>query len=189
MVETVLLVVLIVVLFLTTVCSVFAMVRLRRKMNSQGEESLDAGFDICINELNKMGSLIKSDLDEKYKEILFLYNLIEDRHKQIESLVSKGRTRVSFEDAVDEIEANVVMPAYEELYDFEDFVERKSSKPYSEPVKPMQNESEGDYMRSSIPDHKVILQMSEQGLSIADIAKDLGIGQGEVKLILNIARK
>ena len=92
-------------------------------------------------------------------------------------------------DTVDEVEANVVMPAYEELYNFEDFVEQKSAKPYSEQVKSMQNESEGDYARSSIPDHKVILQMSEKGLNVADIAKDLGIGQGEVKLILNIARK
>ena len=190
MVETVLLVVLIVVLFLTTVLSVFAMVKLRKKTSSESAENLDAGFDICISELNKMGSLIKSDLDARYKEILFLYNLIEDRHKQIESIVNKTRARFeSFEDTVDEIEGREVMPAYEELYDFGEFVDQKFTKPYTDPAESAQNVSESESYRSYIPDHKVILQMSEQGLGIADIARELGIGQGEVKLILNIANK
>ena len=187
MTETVLIVVLIVVLFLTTVISIHAMAKLRRKTNSESADSLDAGFEICINELNKMGSLIKSDLDAKYKEILFLYNLIEEKHKQIESLVSKNNTRASFDEAAREVDAEEVMPAYEELYGFDDFVEQVVAEPNIEPVSYVQSES--DVPRSYIPDHKVILRMSEQGLSIADIARELGIGQGEVKLILNIASK
>ena len=187
--EVVLIVTLIVVLFLTTVISVLAMVKLRRKTDIANDENLDAGFEICINELNKMGSLIKSDIDAKYKEILFLYNLIEDKHKQIEALVAKDKTRASFDDAVKETEAMKVMPAYEELYGFEDFVEQKYSLPEYEPAAYVQNESEIVSTRSYIPDHKVILRMSEQGLGVADIAKELGIGQGEVKLILNIANK
>ena len=181
-----LLVVLIVVLFLTTVCSVFAMVKLRKKMSSASEENLDAGFDICINELNKMGSLIKSDLDARYKEILFLYDLIEDRHRQIEALVNQRRA--SFEAVVEEARAKEVVPAYEELYNFEDFVEQKFPES-NELATSMRNETQGDHTRASLPDRKVILEMSERGQGIADIAKELGIGQGEVKLILNIANR
>lgn len=163
MTETLLLVVLIVVLFLITVISVVAMVRLRKKARIVNSENLDAGFEICINELNKLGSLIKSDLDAKYKEILFLYDLIEDKHKQIEVLVSKK--------------------------DYEEPEPLKFLEPTDEMAVTSYNETESDYPRLIKPDHKIILQKSEQGLGVADIAKELGIGQGEVKLILNIASK
>ena len=176
------LVALIVVLFLITAISVFAMAKMRSKMKSASEESLDASFDICISELNKMGSLIKSELDAKYKEILFLYELIEDRHKQIEGLVTKNEIRANFEDVAEESED--VAPFYEEVYGIEEFGE-----PVYEPEAPAQIESQDDYSRSYIPDHKVILEMSDRGMQISDIAKELGIGQGEVKLILKIARK
>ena len=159
--ETVLLVVLIVVLFLITVISIYAMVKLRRKTSGTSSESLDAGFDICIRELNKMGSLIKSDIDARYKEILFLYSLIEDKHKQIESLVSK--------DSIEELQ------------------EEKYIEPTSETATDLYDEV--DISRSLLFDHKAIIQMNEQGYGIADIAKELGIGQGEVRLILNISNK
>ena len=159
--ETVLLIVLIVVLFLITVISIYAMVKLRRKASDISDESLDAGFEICIRELNKMGSLIKSDLDARYKEILFLYNLIEDKHKQIEMLLSK--------DSIEELQ------------------EEKHIEPISETAAELYDEA--DVSRSLLFDHKVIIQMSEQGYGVADIAKELGIGQGEVRLILNIANK
>ena len=159
MTETLLLVLLIVVLFLTTVISVIAMVRLRKRMDNRAAESLDAGFEVCIGELNKMGSLIKSDIDAKYKEILFLYNLMEDKHKQIEALVSKNDARLSFNEAIKE-----VLPS-------------ASAR------------SENDPPRVLSPNHKTILQMNEQGQGVADIARELGIGQGEVKLILSIANR
>ena len=161
--ETILLVVLIVVLFLITISSVIAMVKLRGKTNSVNTERIDAGFDICISELNKMGSLIKSDIDSKYKEILFLYDLIEDKHKQIEALVNQTSTR------------QVI---------FEPIVEQQP-----EPFAPEPFVVESDIPRPIKPNHKAIIQMNERGFSVADIAKELGIGQGEVQLILSIAGK
>ena len=187
MTETVLLIVLIVVLFLTTVISVLAMVKLRRRTKNWNEDKLDAGFDLCISELNKMGSLIKSDLDAKYKEVLFLYNLMEEKHKQVEALVSKSRTIASFDEAAMKVDDKEVMPAYKELYDFDGYTEPGITEPGNEPIAPAQSES--DVPRSYMPHHQVILRMSERGLGIADIARELGIGQGEVKLILNIAGK
>ena len=167
--ETVLLVTLVVVLFLITVVSVLAMVKLRRKTDSANVDNLDAGFDICISELNKMGSLIKSDIEAKYKEILFLYELIEDRHRQIEALVSKKEDKVSLEKRHVEEKRHVG-----EEFHVEEGRHVEEERPGEVEVK---------------PDYKAILQMSERGLGIADIARELGIGQGEVKLILNIASK
>ena len=159
MTETVLLVVLIVVLFLITAISVIAMMKLRKRSDSASAENLDAGFEVCISELNKMGSLIKSDIDAKYKEILFLYNLMEDKHKQIEALVLKNDALAGFDNVIKE----------------------------TLPAAPPQGES--DFPRALLPNHKIIIQMSERGQSVADIARELGIGQGEVKLILSIASR
>ena len=159
MTETVLLVLLIVVLFLVTVISIIAVVKLRRKIDGLSAENLDKSFEVCIGELNKMGNIIKSDIDAKYKEILFLYNLMDDKHKQIEALVSKNNNLTVFDDMIKD-----VLPA-------------ATLRDESEPPRPLS------------PTHKVILQMSERGQSVADIARELGIGQGEVKLILNISNR
>ena len=179
--ETILFIVLIIVMFLITVTSIYALVKLRKKAGAN-DESLDASFDICISELNKMGSLIKSEIEAKYKEILFLYDLMEQRHKQIEELISKNKTVEKFEDVV--IQVDKVDSVYEEL---------SGILQYSEPSHKMDNHKQvgsyDDYIRSLSPNHRIILEMSEQGKQVSEIAKELGIGQGEVNLIINIAKK
>ena len=43
--------------------------------------------------------------------------------------------------------------------------------------------------RTANPKHEKVKEMDEKGLSVADIAKELGIGQGEIRLILEMTAK
>lgn len=42
--------------------------------------------DIAIDELNDMSQTVFKQFDEKYQELLFLYNLVDEKKKELESL-------------------------------------------------------------------------------------------------------
>lgn len=191
------LMVMVAVLFVITVVSLVASFKLRKKQVStvtsvpegaDAEKKLDATFETCIGEINKMGTTIRSELDAKYKEILFLYSLIDEKQKEVKELLEKSEKSL--------LRADMEKAAGEALLEVEPENPRfllvgekewgKGSVPFDmaavkETKKPKQaprfiNEA-----------HKNIWDMYENGKEVTDIAKELGIGQGEVKLILNIA--
>ena len=90
----VLLVALIIGFTAITVFSLMALIFVRRRERERGDkdaeriaktiEDLDAALDAALSEINKLGALVQKEVDEKYKSVLFLYNLVEDKQKEIE---------------------------------------------------------------------------------------------------------
>jgi len=99
--------------------------------------------DHAIDEINNTGAQILGELDDKHQELLFLYNMIEDRKKDEIGSVS-------------ELVAND-----SQIKPSESFKNPKLGK---------------------------IRALYDQGMTEEEIAKTLGIGQGEVKLILSIGK-
>ena len=113
--------------------------------------------DETAEELNKIAGNALSELDNKYRELLFLYNLIEEKKQELYSL-NKDKSVKRAE---------------------------KSNPP-----------PKGDYLfaRQQVttlnhPRRQEIMNLQNEGASIAEIAKKLSMGQGEVKLILELERK
>jgi DNA-directed RNA polymerase specialized sigma subunit len=104
--------------------------------------------DNTIDEINNTGAQILGELDDKHQELLFLYNMIEDRKKDEIGSVS-------------EIVANDNQTNPSEEPSMESFKNPKLGK---------------------------IRDLYDQGMTEEEIAKTLGIGQGEVKLILSIGK-
>ena len=96
--------------------------------------------DQAIEEMNKMAKNIFEEIDNRYQELLFLYNMIDEKSAGLKThhtnLVINEKTRI----------------------------------PYTNPklVK--------------------IQKLFEEGQSIADIARGMNMGQGEVKLILDLGK-
>jgi transcription initiation factor IIE alpha subunit len=99
--------------------------------------------DHTIEEINNTATQILEELEDKHQELLFLYNMIEDRKKDEFGSVS-------------ELTANG-----DRLKRSEHFKNPKLNK---------------------------IRALYDQGMTEEEIAKTLGIGQGEVKLILSIGK-
>jgi predicted transcriptional regulator len=102
-------------------------------------------------ELNEYSEFIKKELEEKHKELLFLYHLTNEKAKMLDS----GDEEQSFLENTsrDTIDVNGVY--FEEI--------------------------------NSIKETNIkILELANQGYKIRDIAKLLDIGQGEVRLVLNL---
>jgi len=167
-----------------TVYSVYAMLVLRKRENeykkakdiSKAIEDLDEALNAAINELNKMGSLIQAEVDEKYKAICFIYNLIDDKQKENGKLaVPKALPKMTLPKAVPK---KKVTPKQEIQIDVD--VTRDELAELGLPAKAKSPP------KFANPKHKEIWELHESGKSVTDIAKEMGMGKGEVKLILNL---
>jgi len=99
--------------------------------------------DQAMDEINKTAKTIFDELEEKHQELLFLYNMIEERKN-------------------------------EEIGPASDII-------FSEP-----RPKRADNYKN--PKLGKIRALYDQGMTEEEIAKTLGIGQGEVKLILSIGK-
>ncbi len=107
--------------------------------------------DNAIEQLNKMSSNVFEEFEEKYQELLFLYQMIDD--------MKEKRAKIDFNtESQENISLNRNQGYYESLNSFKN------------------------------PNLEKIRNMQARGLSIAEISKALNMGQGEVKLILELGK-
>ena len=116
-------------------------------------DSSVADADNAIGELSEMSSSMFKELEEKYQELLFLYNLLDEKKSEILPGGNRGK--------------NVKVAEPENI---NVLINDITSKGYKNPKL------------------KEIKELKDGGLSIAQIAKKLNMGQGEVSLILELGK-
>ena len=136
---------LIVLMLISVISSVVCVITLIKKSKHEIDidtrlKEFDQIFEDAVTEINKIAALIDNEINEKYKSILFLYNLMEDK------------AAVPFE--------------------------IKEDKP-KKPPEPVSKTTIYDRAR----------ELFIEGYTVAEIAKALSIGQGEVQLIIDLYNK
>ncbi len=114
-------------------------------------------MDKAMEEFAKMSDSIFNEIDEKYKELLFLYTLIDNKKEEIAASFSSS-----------------VAPPAPAIIKKEPKREAISK---ARPKPKLEN-----------PNLAEIWQLNAQGFSIPEIAKKLELGQGEVKLMLELSK-
>ena len=109
--------------------------------------------DEAVEELNKVAGSVMAELEGKYKEVLFLYNLIDEKKQEL----------------------------------YSQYGNKNAEKP-ARPAQSAVRSTTGARQRKDIhhPMKNEILKLHEMKTPVADIAKTLGIGQGEVSLVLEL---
>ena len=115
-----------------------------------------------IFELNEYGEFLKSELDGKHKELLFLYQMVSEKERAIQKKSSENK-----EDGI----TNEVMT--------EGVNESETISKNEITANEIQEFKEIQY-------NKKILDLSLEGYSNQEIAKRLNIGTGQVELVLNL---
>jgi len=118
-------------------------------------------IDKTMDELNETSKHIFEEMEDKYKELLLLYSLIDEKKKEIADLHSVKPTDYK-------PGATLITP----------------EQPKSGP----QEDKEPPSAALSSPNIRKVRQLQEEGLSLEDTAKKLGIGKGEVKLMLDLGK-
>ena len=199
--DTIILVSLIVGFFAITIFALGALIWVRSKeqnrQDSKGIDDavarMDAALDAALVEINKIGSLVKKEIDEKYQAMLFLYDLVDDKKKEIEELdTSEVDATVLAEYLENHVsELKLMQEKMGEMSDLDasdgglDMLLGRNSEDVDEGL-----DSAGEEWKRPVfanPKHEKIWDMHQSGKSISEIAKELRMGKGEVKLILNLA--
>jgi len=108
-------------------------------------------LDNKLDEFDSLSSAAFDELDEKYQEILFLYNLLDEKKKELADILSA-----------------------------ENKLQRRSVS-----IKQGDGPRVSNY---SNPRAKQILELKDQGLTVTDIARQLNLGKGEVRLMIELSK-
>ncbi|MCL2852762.1 MAG: hypothetical protein FWE20_06990 [Defluviitaleaceae bacterium] len=118
------------------------------------ESSIDE-IDKTMDELHETSKHIFEEMENKYKELLLLYSLIEEKKKELADLHSIKPT------------------------DYKPGETLKTASPEADEL---------PAIALSSPNIRKVRQLQQEGLSLEDTAKRLGIGKGEVKLMLDLGK-
>lgn len=147
---------------------VFSVVNFNPKNKDKESEAFETDYTIkkleasindadnAIEELSKLSENIFEEISLKYQELLYLYSLIDEKHKELN--YGNEKTDVSVVNNTSTPNLNV------------------------------NNKDLMSVLNSSNPKHKEIRELNSRGLSVSEIAKKLNLGQGEVKLVLELGK-
>ena len=143
---------------------------------AHAESSMDKETNQKILEIGEYSDTVLTNMNKTHNEIMFLYGMLNDKHTELTELAGEAASLESklgekIEESKAEIEleeelaAELVIPA----------VDTVSVEEHVESV------PEGNH-------NDMILSMYRQGKLPVEIAKELGLGIGEVNLVLGLFR-
>lgn len=135
--------------------------------------------------VNEFSDQILEKINRNHEEVIFLYNMLNDKEKEIKSTIHEVNTTKKI--------------ANETLSNIPNLVETKSSiiqQPVitqadridnrSNTINNVNNLNDTSEQKINENNNSRILELYKQGKSIVDISKELDLGQGEVKLVIDL---
>lgn len=114
-----------------------------------------------IMAVSEYSDQIIEKISRNHEEVVFLYNMLDHKEKEIKKMNLKVN------------ELNIPSTSQEE------------AGQQAQEIKNIQRDKKADSTNISI-NNAEILKLDKEGKSVVDIAKQLGIGQGEVKLVIDL---
>ena len=177
----------------------------KNRIEDSIDEQLDASMDKVDRALEKetndkimaisdYSDTVLESMNKTHNEIMFLYSMLNDKHTELTGMVSELQRLAAdirnleeqhSTQAVGEAPVTPTPQAVSVMPDAEVFTETVSEE------KPqMSEDEEAQTLRTSERDNvnREILAMHREGMSDIDIARNLGMGVGEVRLIIGLYR-
>ena len=199
------------VAFLTTLCGAILLLYSRRLEKKEAKKQLKAVTEEkkeVVNqikeqealmeelngkflELNAYYEYVSNEIEKKYKELIFVYGLVQEKQAQREE---NNRRDSAIQEAVNHSGTVGLspVPKPEPLYPASMRASARAKAPqldFQDQMSPQAQQRNVAHVQEqkAVEDRrKQILTMSKKGKSVDEIAKTLQIGKGEVKLILDL---
>ena len=131
-----------------------------------------------IMAVNEYSDTVLEDINKNHQEVMFLYDMLNDKHENIKSTVSQ------IEKTVKEAEAASIQPPVQELSAEEaKEADRVQEAPEESQAEDISFRDEGFDKENR---NEKILELHNAGRTNVEIAKELGLGVGEVKLVIDL---
>lgn len=151
------------------------------------ERALDKEANEKIQAINEYSDTVLEEINKTHNEVMFLYSMLNDKHSELTNYAGKlAQLAINLEDLQEKVEQTI-----EETQDFfDDSLE--SSIPLkattsSEAAETSKEEQQTEH--KEMDQKQQILALYKEGKSLIEIARQLGMGVGEVKLVIGLFRE
>ena len=120
--------------------------------------------DSTATELAKFSQNVVTEIDDKYQQLLYLYSLIDEKSEKLGTNPSNSQSKIDI--------------SIDESFDFQN--KRKETT-----VKAVEKGFDPHLVSDK---YRSVFELYDKGMSVAEIARSLNIGQGEVKLVLELGK-
>ncbi|MBQ6696678.1 MAG: hypothetical protein IJN16_08240 [Lachnospiraceae bacterium] len=146
------------------------------------ERSLSRISNEKIMAVNEYSDTVLAEINKNHQEVMFLYDMLNDKH------VSLKKTVTAVEKKAKEAEA-IAQEAFQTLkpQKLEPVAEPKETVPEKKTAEPEAVRIEDFYRKPN--SNEAILALYKQGKDKVQIAKELGLGVGEVELVIGLFKE
>ena len=163
------------------------------------EDELSKISNEKIIAVNDFSNMVLDKITTNHEEVVFLYNMLNEKENEIKEIISQV-DQIKNQQSINRQNVNVDMGESEydetnkesksninnsESKSSRIYKESKSNKIYNDSE---ETESDIIYDELGLNNNQKILKLHKQGKSIVEIAKELKLGQGEVKLVIDLYR-
>ena len=148
--------------------------------------------DEAVHMLGDMTKNVFKEFDSKYQELLFLYNLVDEKQK---TLALTGSADAGHSNAVQPVIVSDAAPDTGAVVPRPKSKAKQKAAAVSRPVAvshvalptvDIMVDDSSSKSPSVNPKFAHVLQLSQEGRSVEEIARELDMGKGEIMLILNL---
>ncbi len=171
-------------------------VSLKRQNRSEVEQTIQFNeheFERLSEELNDTALDIYKELDDKYKEILVIYNLIEKKHQEIKN--TKVNVDQDFQNIIEAKKHEIKNKNYETMKIKAVSNHIPSRQPTPEKfntdvvaLKVLNQNIKAEKSKGLTSKQEEVNRLLSRGFNVEQIAKEMNIGVGEVQLIKELLK-
>ncbi len=147
------------------------------------ERSLEHLSNEKIMAVNEYSDTVLREIHRNHEEVMFLYDMLNDKHVNLKNTVTEvNKTVKEVEETKKEAEA--VVSSFQKLSPEIVYVE--GNEIVEAPPLPDINVCEDTTLDEEMNSNERILELYKRGKSQVEIAQELGLGVGEVKLVIDL---
>lgn len=151
------------------------------------ERSLERLSNEKIMAVNEYSDTVLQEIHRNHEEVMFLYDMLNDKHTNLKNTVSEvNKTVKEVEETKKEAEAVVHSIQNQNPNQNRIPIQPEGTSGEPETAVPVDISFMSDTDSEGRNSNERILEMHKQGKSKVAIAKELGLGVGEVKLVIDL---
>lgn len=173
---------------------------LQRKVSDKISEDVN---DIIYNADNSLSTMLNEkmmalgdyavtvcdEIEKNHKEVMFLYSMLNDKEKELKALVAEAEEQAADLKRASELAIDAYVSDTPELDALDALASAEGNLDMGSSLA-MDGGSEADPAEEVAVEEEntndIILGMKRNGMSIMEIARELGLGVGEVKLVVDL---
>lgn len=147
------------------------------------ERSLERISNEKIMAVSEYSDTVLAEIHKNHQEVMFLYDMLNDKHSNLKQTVTVVEKKAKEAEAMVKDAVETLAPPNPKT------VEEKPEKTTQTKSKSTTSRSKKTAVKAPDNSNKTILELHKQGKDKVQIARELGMGVGEVELVIGLFKE